>query len=168
MFYLSRSIEAEILQQVQWKPLMSETDAERYTRDSYYAGRNFYHGTGKEAANGIVSEGARLTADVVNSYGDGLYLAFDRDAAIDYANQSLCPTLLTAKVSVKNPKKFIDSLDVESFLDENNILFDDLQSTRLTKILKKQGFDAIEVGGNRILVIIFAKQQIAVFQTEEI
>jgi hypothetical protein len=156
------------LQQVQWKPLMSETEAERYTIDSYYAGRNFYHGIGKESADWIISEGARLTSEVVNSYGDGLYLAFDRDAAIDYANQSLCPTLIVAKVSVKNPKKFIDSLDVESFLDQNNIPFDDIQSTRLTKILKEQGFDAIEVGGNRILVIIFAKQQIAVFNTEEI
>jgi hypothetical protein len=163
-----RWIEAEILQQVQWQPLMSETDAERYTKDSYYASRNFYHGTGKESANEIVSVGARLTSEVVNSYGDGLYLAFDRDTAIDYANQSPRPTLLTAKVSVKNPKKFIDSLDVESFLDENNIPFDDLQSTRLTKILKGQGFDAIEIGGNRILVIIFDKQQIAVFNTEEI
>jgi hypothetical protein len=35
-------------------------------------------------------------------------------------------------------------------------------------LLKTQGFDAIEVGGNRILVIIFAKQQIAVFNMEEI
>jgi hypothetical protein len=95
------------------------------------------------------------------------YLTFDRDAAIDYANQSPNPTLLTAKVSVKNPKKFADSLAVESFLDANSVPFDDLQSTKLTKILKEQGFDSIEVGGNRILVIIFAKQQIAVFNTEE-
>jgi hypothetical protein len=151
-----------------WKPIMSKTEAEEYTRDSYYQGKDFYHGTGEEAAAGIISGGAKLTSDVVNSFGDGFYLAFDRVAAIDYANQSLNPTLLTAKVSVKNPKRFADSLAVESFLDENNILFDDLQSTKLTKILKEQGFDSIEVGGNRILVIIFAKQQIAVFNTEKI
>ena len=147
---------------------MSKVEAEEYTRDSYYAGRDFYHGTSQEAASRIVSEGARLTSDVVNSFGDGFYLAFDRDAAIDYANQSRNPALLTVKVSVENPKKFSDSLAVEIFLDANNIPFDDLQSTKLTKILKEQGFDSIEVGGNRILVIIFAKQQIAVFNTEEI
>ncbi len=156
------------MQKFQWKPLMSEADAARYTRVSYYTGRSFYHGTGREAAAGIVAEGARLTSDTVNSFGDGFYLAFDRNAAIDYANQNSHPTLLTAKVLVRNPKKFADSLDVESFLDTNNILFDDLQSTKLTKILIEQGFDAIEVGGNRVLVIIFAKQQIVVFNKEEI
>ena len=67
---------------------MSKVEAEEYTRDSYYAGRDFYHGTSQEAASRIVSEGARLTSDVVNSFGDGFYLAFDRDAAIDYANHS--------------------------------------------------------------------------------
>jgi hypothetical protein len=151
-----------------WKPMMSKAEAEEYTRDSYYSNRDFYHGTAKSAAVSITREGARLTSEVVNSYGDGLYLAFDRDSAIDYANQSPQPTLLTVKISVKNPKKFADSLDVESFLEVNSILFDDLQSTKLTMLLKTQGFDAIEVGGNRILVIIFAKQQIAVFNMEEI
>lgn len=151
-----------------WKPMMSKVEAEEYTRGSYYQGKDFYHGTGREAAAGIVLEGARLTSDVVNSFGDGFYLAFDRVAAIDYANQSPNPTLLTAKVVVQNPRKFADSLAVENFLDENNILFDDLQSTKLTRILKEQGFDSIEVGGNRILVIIFAKQQVAVFNMEKI
>lgn len=106
--------------------MMSKAEAEEYTRDSYYAGCDFYHGTSQEAASSIVFEGARLTSDVVNSFGDGFYLAFDRDAAIDYANQSSTPALLTAKVSVKNPKKFADSLAVEIFLDAHNILFDDL------------------------------------------
>jgi hypothetical protein len=151
-----------------WKPMMSKAEAEEYTRDSYYSNQDFYHGTDKSAAVSITREGARLTSEVVNSYGDGLYLAFDRESAIDYANQSQYPTLLTVRISVENPKKFADSLDVESFLDANSIPFDDLQSTKLTIILKEQGFDAIEVGGNRILVIIFAKQQIAVFNMEEI
>jgi hypothetical protein len=160
------AIEKEI--EMIWKPMMSETEAEEYTKDSYYSNRDFYHGTGNSAAVSITCEGARLTSEVVNSYGDGLYLAFDRASAIDYVNQSPSPTLLTAKVSVKNPKKFADSLAVESFLDANNIPFSDLQSTTLTKILKAQGFDAIEVGGNRILVIIFDRRQIAVFNIEEI
>jgi hypothetical protein len=151
-----------------WKPMMSNAEAEEYTRDSYYSDRAFYHGTDKSAAARITNEGARLTSEVVNSYGDGLYLAFDRQSAIDYANQSPYPTLLTARVLVINPKKFADSLAVESFLDENNILFDDLQSKKLTEILKEQGFDAIEVGGKKVLVIIFAKQQIAVFDLEEL
>jgi hypothetical protein len=134
----------------------------------YYSGQDFHHGTDKSAAVRITNEGARLTSEVVNSYGDGLYLAFDRQSAIDYANQSPHPTLLMARVLVINPKKFADGLAVESFLDKNNILFDDLQSKKLTEILKDQGFDAIEVGRKKVLVIIFAKQQIAVFDLEEL
>ncbi len=30
---------------MEWQPLMTPTQAEAYTRDSYYAGRTFYHGT---------------------------------------------------------------------------------------------------------------------------
>lgn len=147
---------------------MSEAEAAEYTRGSYYEGRDFYHGTGAKAATGIVTDGVRLISDVVNSFGDGFYLAFNRVDAIDYANQNPRPTLLSVRVLVKNPKKFADSLEVEDFLDENDLPFDDLQSAELTRILKEQGFDAIEVGGDRILVIIFNKRQIAVFRSEEV
>jgi hypothetical protein len=35
-------------------------------------------------------------------------------------------------------------------------------------VLISQGFDAVEVGGNRILVIIFDRTQIAVFKSEQV
>jgi hypothetical protein len=50
-----------------WKPMMSETEAEEYTRNSYYSNQDFYHGTDKSAAVSITNEGARLTSEVVNS-----------------------------------------------------------------------------------------------------
>jgi hypothetical protein len=56
---------------------------------------------------------------------------------------------------VRQPKKFADSIDFESFLGENDIPSDDFQSKTVTKLLISQGFDAVEIGGNRILVIIF-------------
>jgi hypothetical protein len=37
-----------------------------------------------------------------------------------------------------------------------------------TKLLISQGFDAVEIGGDRILVIIFNRIQIAVFQSEQV
>jgi hypothetical protein len=64
-----------------WKPLMSKAEAEEYTRDSYYQGQDFYHGTSQEAANAIAIEGARLTFEMINIYGDGFYLAFSKDLA---------------------------------------------------------------------------------------
>jgi hypothetical protein len=141
-----------------WKPLMSKTEAEEYTRDSYYRGQDFYHGTDKSAADTITSEGARIESDSVNTYGEGFYLAFVKKTA----------EVLTARVNVRNPRKFRDSIDFEGFLLENNVSADDLQSKTASKLLIYQGFDAVEVGGDRILVIIFNRTQIAIFQSEQV
>jgi hypothetical protein len=82
-----------------------------------------------------------------------------------YANQSDRPALVSAKVRVSKPKKFANSIDFESFLEENDIPADDFQSKTVTKLLISQGFDAVEIGGDRILVIIFvgiaSRQRIA-------
>jgi hypothetical protein len=51
---------------------------------------------------------------------------------------------------------------------ENNVSADDLQSKTASKLMISQGFDAVEVGGDRILVIIFDRTQIAIFQSEQV
>jgi hypothetical protein len=147
-----------------WKPLMSKAEAAEYTRDSYYQGQDFYHGTGADNLKGLISEGARLESEQVNTYGNGFYLAFSEKTGINYANQADCPALVSARVRVSNPKKFTDSIDFEEFLDENNIPADDFQSKTVTKILIAQGFDAVEVGGDQILVVIFDRKQIAIYE----
>jgi hypothetical protein len=147
-----------------WKPLMSAAEAAAYTKDSYYADRDFYHDTDAENLAGLTSAGARLESESVNSYGDGFYLAFFKQTGIDYANQAERPALVFAKVRVRKPKKFADSIDFESFLEENDIPSDDFQSKTVTKLLIAQGFDAVEIGGNRILVIIFDRRQIAIYE----
>jgi hypothetical protein len=43
-----------------------------------------------------------------------------------------------------------------------------LQSKAVTALLLSQGYDAVEVGGNRILVVIFDRKQIAVYKVEEL
>lgn len=57
-----------------WKPLMSKSEAEEYTMDSYYRGQDFYHGTSAENADGIMTIGAMWERDSENSYGDGFYV----------------------------------------------------------------------------------------------
>jgi hypothetical protein len=151
-----------------WKPLMSKAEAEEYTRGSYYQGQNFYHGTDKSACDTISNEGARIESESVNTYGEGFYLAFSKDIAKQYASAKDTPAILSIRVNVKNPRKFRDSIDFEGFLLDNNIPADDLQSREASKLLISQGFDAVEVGGNRILVIIFNQTQIAVFQSEQL
>ena len=151
-----------------WKPLMSKAEAEEYTKDCYYSSRDFYHGTDAENLAGLISAGARLESESVNSYGDGFYLAFSKQTGIDYANQADRPALVLAKVRVRQPKKFADSIDFESFLGENDIPADDFQSKAVTELLIDQGFDAVEIGGNRILVIIFDRRQIAIYKVTEL
>jgi hypothetical protein len=151
-----------------WKPLMSKAEAEEYTRDSYYQGRDFYHGTDAENLEGLTSEGVRLESERVNSYGDGFYLAFSKKTGIDYANEAERPALVSARVRVRNPKKFAGSIDFESFLDKNSIPADDFQSKAVTKILIDRGFDAVEIGGNLILVIIFDRKQVAIYEATEL
>ena len=147
---------------------MSKAEAKDYTRGSYYEGQDLYHGTNAESAAGIVSQGARLASDSINSYGDGFYLAFSRDIALQYARLAVNSTILSARVMVKNPRKFKDSIDFSEFLDLYDIPADDFQSQAITKILIQQGFDSVEVGGNNILVIIFDKRQIVIFQREDL
>ena len=151
-----------------WKPMMSKAEAAEYTRDSYYWDRDFYHGTDAENLAGLTLEGARLESESVNSYGDGFYLAFSKQTGIDYANQAERPALVSAKVKVRKPKKFTDSIDFESFLEESDIPANDYQSKAVTKLLISQGFDAVEIGGNRILVIIFNRRQIAIYEVTEL
>ena len=146
---------------------MSKADAEEYTRDSYYQGKNFYHGTSQEAASSIILEGARMVSVSVNTYGEGFYLAFTKESAREYASQKDNPVMLTARVNVKNPRKFRDSIDLEGFLDTNNIPADDSQSKAVSKLLISQGYDAVEIGGNRVLVIIFSKTQVAIYHCEQ-
>jgi hypothetical protein len=148
--------------------MMSKAQAEEYTRDSYYAGRDFYHGTSQKAADSITSEGAKMQSESVNTYGEGFSLTFERSIAEDYAKLTTAPSVLTVKVNVKNPQKFRDSIDFDYFLIENNIPADDFQSKTASKLLLSLGFDAVEVGGNRILVIIFRATQVAVFQSEQL
>jgi hypothetical protein len=88
---------------INWKPLMSKAEAEEYTRDSYYANRDFYHGTNQSAADNITSEGARIESESVNTYGEGFYLAFAKKTAEDYARLTNSPSVLTARVNVRNP-----------------------------------------------------------------
>jgi hypothetical protein len=151
-----------------WKPLMSKAEAEEYTRDSYYQGQDFYHGTSQEAANAIAIEGARLTSEMINSYGDGFYLAFSKDLAKEYSIDYDSPSVVSIRVRAKRPKKFSGSITFGDFLIENDIPSDDAQFKAVTALLLSQGYDAVEIGGNQILVVIFDRKQVAVYKVEEL
>jgi hypothetical protein len=149
-----------------WKPLMSKAEAAEYTRDSYYQGQDFYHGTSAEAANGIMATGAKWGRNSENSYGDGFYTTPDRLTAVEYARDSDDPTVLYCRVRCNNPKIFQNGTDFYEFLARYDIPSDENDAGFATRILTREGYDAIEVRGLQTLVIILNPQQIAVFDRE--
>ena len=151
---------------MKWKPLMSKSEAEEYTIDSYYRGQDFYHGTSAENADGITTTGAKWGFNSENSYGDGFYMSPDKMTAVDYAKDSKDPVVLSAKVVSKKPKIFHNGTDFYEFLAQYEIPPDENDAGFSAKILILDGYDAIEIRGIQTLVIILNPQQIAVFNYE--
>ncbi len=98
--------------------MMSKSEADEYTKDSYYQGQDFYHGTSRRNAESIISKGIILDSNLVNSYGNGFYLAFNRYDAMQYADVSE-PRLLTVMVRSNNPKIFQNSIEFLRFQDRS-------------------------------------------------
>jgi hypothetical protein len=151
---------------VKWKPLMSKSEAEEYTINSYYQGQDFYHGTSRKKAESIISKGVVFNSDIINSYGNGFYLAFTKSDAVGYMD-AYEPALLTVMVRSNNPKIFQSSIEFLRFQDRERIPYDDEQAKVLSRLLISQGFDSIEIHGVGTLVIIFSKEQVVVYNMEK-
>jgi hypothetical protein len=149
-----------------WKPLMSKAEAEEYTRDSYYQGQDFYHGTSAENAYGIVNVGAKWPLDSDNSYGDGFYMTPSKIRAIQYASEYKYPSTVFARILCKNPKIFQNGTDFYDFLSQYTIPINESESGFASRLLTDQGYDCIEIRGTQTLVIILNPQQVAVFKNE--
>lgn len=147
--------------------MMSKSEAEEYTKDSYYKGQDFYHGTSRRNAESIISKGIILNSDFVNSYGNGFYLAFNRYDAMQYADASE-PRLLTVMVRSNNPKIFQSNIDFLRFQDREKIPYDDEQAKAITILLIDRGFDSIEIREIGTLVIIFNKEQVVTHNVEKL
>ena len=147
--------------------MMSKSEAEEYTIDSYYQGQDFYHGTSSKNAESIISRGIMIDSYLVNSYGNGFYLAFNRNDAVQYAD-ALEPRLLTVMVKSNNPKIFQSSIEFLRFQNREKIPYDDEQAKVISKLLIDRGFDSIEIRGVGTLVIIFDKEQVVTHKLEKL
>jgi Poly(ADP-ribose) polymerase catalytic domain len=149
-----------------WKPLMSKAEAEEYTRDSYYQGQDFYHGTSRENADGIVTEGANWPLDSENSYGDGFYMTQKESRAAQYAKVNKNPSIVTARILCKNPKIFQNGTDFYEFLGNYEMPAGDSEAGFALRLLISQGYDSVEIRGTQTLVIILNPQQVAAFKND--
>jgi hypothetical protein len=145
---------------------MSKAEAEEYTRDSYYQGQDFYHGTSAENADGIVTEGVKWSLDSENSYGDGFYMTPSKAGAIRYASEYKVPSTVSARILCKNPKIFQNGTDFYEFLSEYKTPMNESEAGFASRLLTSQGYDSIEIRGTQMLIIILNYQQVAVFKNE--
>jgi hypothetical protein len=145
---------------------MSKSEAEEYTRDSYYREQDFDRGTSRENANGITITGAKWEQDSENSYGDGFYMTPSKARAVEYAQFSKDPSILSARIRCKKPKIFQNGTDFYEFLDGYETPLNASEAGFASRLLASQGYDAIEIRGTQTLVIILNPQQVAIFNNE--
>jgi hypothetical protein len=95
-----------------WKASMTDTEAGAYTKDSYYEGKTFYHGTNVRGATSISERGINPDKfDELSTYGPGFYVGNDRKIAGDYAKRKAGETgetgaVIGVKLKVEKPKVF--------------------------------------------------------------
>lgn len=169
------------LDQVTWKPFMTEQEAITYTKDSVYANITFYHGTSAQASEAIVKNGIDINCCKRAGYGQGFYVTtvrFNCDipknflglalgvASEHFAIQHASPTILEMKLNVKNPARFEDDLGYLIFLRQNGIVFEPMSiecQGRVADSLKSKGYDCVEIINERVF-IVFAPKQVAIYK----
>ncbi len=90
---------------------MTPAEAEEYTRDSYYRGKVFYHGSDTRGVRSIGTAGVDpSTFDEYATYGPGFYVGGNSNIAKDYAHQVTASgrqgAILEIMLNVKKPKVF--------------------------------------------------------------
>jgi len=148
---------------------MTRAEAEAYTKDSYYAGRTFYHGTDSASAQDIANTGIDVRKlDPDNTYGTGFYVSRQEDVSRDYALGKANPRLVLLYLKVKKPKIFSFGTDFYDAGDELGFApgSEGWPSNFVTH-LKNQGYDAIEVI-NLDYVCVFEPEQVVTYSIQEI
>jgi hypothetical protein len=153
-----------------WEPSMTLAEAEEYTKNSYYSGSMFHHGTSPAGADSIANIGVDPTYfnREYSVFGPGLYLSNTRSVAEIYSDGAV----LDIRLNVKNPKIYSSESAYQSIL-ENYGLTNGLQLlnradliNHYTGYLKSQGDDALQIGNplvpSRKFVVVFDPKQVVV------
>ena len=160
---------------VVWKPSMTTAEAEAYTKNTYYTGRVFYHGTNISAARNISSRG--INPNIFNefsTYGVGFYVVGERDMARQYAARKTQETgqlgvVLELVLYVKNPKIYKTTrqfwTEQGAFIKQTGVTDEEVNIV-FTNSLKAQGFDAVEITDLQFF-IVFESRQVVIRSTVE-
>jgi hypothetical protein len=157
-----------------WKASMTSAEAEAYTQGSHYEGKIFYHGTNRNGANSIASDGVSPAKfDELSTYGPGFYVGKDKNIARNYAKRKQEETgqegaVLSVMLNVRKPKIFSSGIEytraVNNFIkkvgnvnEEWNVAFNNH--------LRKEGYDAIELSETGYTVV-FNREQVVTTSNE--
>jgi hypothetical protein len=114
-----------------------------------FAGRQFYHGTSIEGADGVLRSGERITH---GTHSDGFYLTDSLAQAYRYADskafhKSSTPAVLSGEVHAENPKMFDSMNDLWDYQASEG-----LEAGQLRDHLVGKGHDYLGVGGLGIVL----------------
>jgi hypothetical protein len=157
-----------------WKASMSEAEADVYTKNSYYEGKTFYHGTNEKSASSISEKGINPNMfDELSTYGPGFYVGNDRKIASDYAKRKAGETgetgaVVGVRLKVNKPKVFRTGNEyqeaVTKYVKQAGKTSEEW-AVVYTDYLKSQGYDAVEISGIGYTTV-FKKEQMVVTSNE--
>jgi len=163
------------------KPFMSEAEAEKYTQDSAWKDRTFFHGTSQVGADILTTQGIDVTKNTAAFYGQGFYMggtSAQNDGlaiASGYANERPDAQVLEIKIKTKRPlevteeeyhaliRKEVQAGNIPKIkvdLESGTVNSDYMQG--VTAHLKGQGYDALYIKGLDY-AIAFDPQQVAIY-----
>ena len=160
---------------MEWSPSMTPAEADEYTKNSYYAGKTFYHGTDVNSARNIANGGIDPAMfDEYSTYGVGFYLGGQRAEAEPYARRKAEETgqsgaILDVRLNVQNPKVYRTSQDYwreqAEYMRQAGVDYEVEIEVAFTNYLREQGFDAIEFT-DLDFYVVFKPQQVVVTENE--
>jgi SPP1 gp7 family putative phage head morphogenesis protein len=148
-FYESDLVPQENKEEIkpEWKPTMTQEEAEKWAKDSKYGNERFYHGTSQSSANLINDKGFDI--DYIRKHnpngkasGIGHYFTTDKGYASAYAESK--QSVLEVVTNIKNPIPLKEYNEIKrTAYDLSSILehFKDKPYRAVLKELKDMGYE---------------------------
>ena len=119
-----------------WKPQMTEKEAEAYISDSFFGSMNWYHGNRQEITQSIATEGAQPELNRRGLYGQGVYFGIDKSIGEEYAAAGVGEVeVITARIRAKKP--YITTSE------EFDRIPDMLNESEMSMYLRARGYDSV-------------------------
>lgn len=151
-----------------YKPKMTRAEADAYTKNSVYANKVFYHGTGDADAKSITTDGVDPLRTSTSFYGKGFYTSTDKKTAQSYSKGAI----IAMKLDVKKPLVVYDQADLKRQMTAMGVKGvviggnqTDKVATQMREALLKNGYDAIKVQAYSYFIPL-KQDSVAVFQVK--